>query len=618
MGSPFNLRNGSMLLSTEAPGGVYNSTQLKKIAALAESNTAVIRATEDQRIALIVAADKVAQIAKELKSTGLGIRHYQDGMHQPVACVGELCPEHQQDALGAAMDITKVLADITSDSPVKIGINGCATCCVPCHTYDVSVIGDTNGYRISLGGKNSQIPEMATFMAEGVPAAKLPGLIRKIVELYKEHAQSGERLQDVMERVGTSSFVAALAPYSQDAAASDPFGAIGSVSLDSGTEAESTTDELSLDDSDLSGLLDEAAEDAAEIVSDAASHEAEALADGDDLMAMSDVQAGGLGDIGDLESMDDLTPSSISAESSGGTVVDDIDPQGFGGGDLSADVLIADDEVEFAEASMTRAEAYDAAATDDDALEMPAEELQDTVMEDLAVEDLAVEDLDAGVLDVENLELDEVEVDSGASDGIDNNDDEDEIERKLTASIEETGATPIEEDENAADREAAASMLDTVSAVSDDELGVEDYSGDALSGMDDGGMEMSDSEVSEGIPGEVPMADDSALDYESIGKDESAAGASHGHGTTSSVHSLPGAVGTAPSGWQISAVEVGMDGKYVLHFNSGAQLKIDPRSFTGSRQFSFAGKAVTVHQTQNGINIAVDGIEVFVPRLAVA
>ena len=171
MGSPFNLRNGTMLLSTEAPGGVYNSTQLKKIAAVAENCAAVIRATEDQRIALIVAADKVALVAKELKATGLGIRHYQDGIHQPVACVGELCPDQLQDALGSALDISKILNGLAVESCLKIGINGCARCCVPCHTFDISVIGDTNGYRISLGGKSSQIPEMATFMAEGVPAA---------------------------------------------------------------------------------------------------------------------------------------------------------------------------------------------------------------------------------------------------------------------------------------------------------------------------------------------------------------------------------------------------------------------------------------------------------------
>ena len=64
---------------------------------------------------------------------------------------------------------------------IKIGINGCARCCVPCHTLDISVVGETAGYRVSLGGKTSQLPEMATYMAEGIPADELPGMLTKVV-----------------------------------------------------------------------------------------------------------------------------------------------------------------------------------------------------------------------------------------------------------------------------------------------------------------------------------------------------------------------------------------------------------------------------------------------------
>lgn len=597
MGSPFNLRNGSMLLSTEAPGGVYNSSQLKKIASLSESNAAIIRATEDQRIALIVPADKVATIAKDLKSTGLGVRHYQDGMHQPVACIGALCPEHQQDALSAAMDITKILADITSDTPVKIGINGCATCCVPCHTYDVSVIGDTNGYRISLGGKNSQIPEMATFMAEGVPPEKLPSLIQKIVLLYKEHAEAGERLQEVMERVGSSSFVAALAPYSQDAAGSDPFSSGGGG--DVGAPDNADLGDASLDDADLGDLTDEAAGEAAEIVSDAAA----------------------------LEPMDELTVPVESEDT--GEVIDDIDPQGFGGGDLSSDVLIADtdsdaetgavteadaelmmeeptlEESTLEEPMMTAAEAYENSATDDGALE-------------LAAADSDLSDVSDGTELSEMPELSEIgelsEVPAEEeSDQVAAVDDEDEIERKLNASIEETGATPVEEDENAADREAAASMIDSVSAVGEDDLEAGDYSTDSDADLDNATpQEAGASEFSEG---------DSSMEFESIGQDEETPTANTHEApvvevSKSAVLPLQPHPVTRPmsSEWQISAVDVDSDGKYVLQFSSGARLRIDPNQFSGSRQFTVAGKAVAVTQQANGMNISVDGIEIFVPQ----
>lgn len=246
MATPFKLRNGMLLLSTEAPGGIYNAAQLKKIAQLCDGDAAIVKATEDQRLALFVAPDKAKQVAAELRATGLGIRNYQDGLHQPVNCIGELCGDYLQDAMGLSMELSQELARVTLSSSLKIGINGCARCCVPTHTLDVSAIGDTNGYRVSLGGKNSQIPEMASFMAEGVPAEKLPKMLTQVVAIYKELAEAGESLQDVMERCGSGRFVEALAPYSADAAGDDADDAFGAGEAPPVAEA-STDDELNAD-----------------------------------------------------------------------------------------------------------------------------------------------------------------------------------------------------------------------------------------------------------------------------------------------------------------------------------------------------------------------------------
>ncbi len=255
MANSFSLKNGTILLSTEAPGGLYNSAQLKKIAQICESDMAIVKATEDQRLALFVKEEEAPAIANELKKIGLGIRHYQDGLHQPIACIGELCPDHEQDALGSAMELTDSLSSLTLGTPLKIGLNGCFRCCVPCHTFDVSVIGDSSGYRISLGGKSSQIPEMASFMAEGVPAGKLTALLTKVVCLYRDNAEAGETLQDVMDRCGAQAFIEALAPYSQDAAAGgdDPF-APSSTTIE---EAGEPGFDVASDDMDVDALASE-------------------------------------------------------------------------------------------------------------------------------------------------------------------------------------------------------------------------------------------------------------------------------------------------------------------------------------------------------------------------
>lgn len=232
MSQPFHLKNGTLLLSTEAAGGMYNASQLERITAICESSGAVIKVTEDQRLALIVKETELEKITPQLEDVGLGFRHYQSGLHQPVSCIGAMCPQAKQDALGTAMQLTETLSSIDMPTGIKIGLNGCGNCCVPTHTLDFSIIGDDDGYRISIGGKASVLPELANYIAEGVPATELPNLIAKALAVFKKDAEPDETLQAMVERIGSTGLVEAFAPYSQDAMG-------GSLDLDTSPEDES-------------------------------------------------------------------------------------------------------------------------------------------------------------------------------------------------------------------------------------------------------------------------------------------------------------------------------------------------------------------------------------------
>lgn len=248
MSNPFKLQNGSIFVVTEAPGGLYNPEQLKVIADMCEKDAVVTKVTEDQRLGLIIGEDKYAQVAEQLVATGLGLRHYQGGLHQPVSCLGAHCPKMEQDALSTAMQLTDALAEKQSKLPMRIAINGCATSCVPSHTLDFSIVGEANGYRVSIGGKNSQLPEMASFIAEGVPADMIVELVGKAIDTYNLHAEGDESLQDVVQRLGLSLFVQDFSPYSQDAAPdSDPFSELPAAAAPD-VEASLKPDDLAVDD----------------------------------------------------------------------------------------------------------------------------------------------------------------------------------------------------------------------------------------------------------------------------------------------------------------------------------------------------------------------------------
>lgn len=218
MSEHFLLNNDTFFVVPEASGGVYTAQQLDTIQKLVQNDAAVVKITEDQRIGLFVSEECYEDCKIKLEKAGLSVRSYQKGLHQPVSCVGGLCPLHQQDALEGCKNITKEIADLSMQMPVRIGLNGCAKSCVASHTLDISLIGEDSGYKIYLGGKNSQIPEMASFAADSVPAKEIAPLIKKVLQTYKELAESEETLKDVIDRIGMTPFAKVLAPYSQDAA----------------------------------------------------------------------------------------------------------------------------------------------------------------------------------------------------------------------------------------------------------------------------------------------------------------------------------------------------------------------------------------------------------------
>lgn len=577
MAKAFTLRNGLILLSTEAPGGIYNSAQLKKVSALCDENTAIVKATEDQRLALFVKPENAEKVAKELKAVGLGVRNYQDGLHQPVNCVGNLCPDNLQDALSTSMELQKELTTLQLSSSLRIGINGCFRACVPTHTLDVSLIGDTNGYRISLGGKNSQLPEMACFMAENVPAAEIPRLIKKIILIYQEQMTEDESLQDVMDRVGSSDFIKALHPYSQDAAgADDPFGGF--------------SEDTSVEDSPLEGAADAENDELSfenlgeELVGDDPGFD---QLSGDDLQIDS-FEAEPAADLDmSMETSDDLTENFGSV---------DIDPSlDDANAILDGDVAISDDtpfemsdDIDFSSDS-------DVAGID--GIEISESEIAGDIGEltgELLESDPDLEGLEMMEIGDEPVVGDDLPMDESGNTLEANEIDESEadaFEDKLNASIEEEESMPQMEDENSESRMAAvrlveAAGVDETPAVPSDE------------DSDFGNLE---------IERDAPDFGDDDIDSIDLAPeifDED----------IESPHPVGRSSG---SGSDVCGIDFLNSGKVALLFENGAKVTFAPDSLSaGRREIRVGGKPIGIALTSGGVSIEVDGLSVFYPKAA--
>lgn len=209
MAEHFTLKNNLIFVLAEAAGGVYNSDQMRTLCEVADSESAFLKITEDQRIGFMLDPNKLPEIQSQVRKCGIILKSYKGaGVPSPRACLGELCTHSQQPSLGDALELTTHLLKSfpTPRRHSTIGINGCGRACLGSSTEDIHVVAEASGYKVSIGGKGSEIPQQAQLLVENVSRNELPGVLERILAVFYEKSSEDERFFDVIERVGLTPF----------------------------------------------------------------------------------------------------------------------------------------------------------------------------------------------------------------------------------------------------------------------------------------------------------------------------------------------------------------------------------------------------------------------------
>lgn len=213
MAEHFTLKNNLVFVLAEAAGGVYNSDQLRTLCEVADGEAAFLKITEDQRIGFMLDPNKLPEIQARVRKCGIILKSYKAaGVPSPRACLGELCTYSHQPSLGDALELTTHLLK-SFPSPKRhstIGINGCGRACLGSSTEDIHVVAEESGYKVSIGGKGSEIPQQAQLLVENVPRTDLPVVLEKLLALFYQESAEDERLLDVIERIGLTPFLNCL------------------------------------------------------------------------------------------------------------------------------------------------------------------------------------------------------------------------------------------------------------------------------------------------------------------------------------------------------------------------------------------------------------------------
>ncbi|WP_428940214.1 NAD(P)/FAD-dependent oxidoreductase [Fontivita pretiosa] len=195
-------------ITPHLPCGLVTPQMLRKIAAVAERFSATLKCTSAQRIAIIGLREQDIDAAWEMLGSpnGPAARGHATGavIRSIRACPGtDFCKKARQDALGVGLELDRRYHGQSVPGKMKIGVSGCGYQCCETAVKDIGLVGGAGGWMVLVGGSCGSVARLGRELTDReVPTDRALALVEKTIQFYREHAEPGERLGDLLGRVG--------------------------------------------------------------------------------------------------------------------------------------------------------------------------------------------------------------------------------------------------------------------------------------------------------------------------------------------------------------------------------------------------------------------------------
>ncbi|MCW3481323.1 nitrite reductase large subunit NirB [Neisseriaceae bacterium JH1-16] len=196
-------KDGTFSVIPQMKGGVTNSTELRRIADVADKyHVPMVKVTGGQRIDLLgVKKEDLVDVWKDL---GMQSGHaYGKSIRTVKTCVGsEFCRFGTQNSTQMGIDLETMLANMWSPHKVKLAVSGCPRNCAEAGIKDVGVIAVDSGWELYVGGNGGIKTEVAQFLCKVKTADEVKEYSGAFLQLYREEAYYLDRTVHYIARVG--------------------------------------------------------------------------------------------------------------------------------------------------------------------------------------------------------------------------------------------------------------------------------------------------------------------------------------------------------------------------------------------------------------------------------
>lgn len=187
------------------PGGFITVDNMQKIVDVARKYDGVLKITSGQRILITNLKEEVLEDVWNDLGMEPAVRT-QNSMKNIEMCPAGFCKRSKYNTIGTGMKLSKKYQWMEMPCRTKIGVAGCKNACGSVYAKDIGVIADKTGFIVSVGGSAGYNPRMADILITEATEQEALSLVDKIVEVYQEHGENGEKLGFLIDRIGIERF----------------------------------------------------------------------------------------------------------------------------------------------------------------------------------------------------------------------------------------------------------------------------------------------------------------------------------------------------------------------------------------------------------------------------
>lgn len=193
------------------PGGIVTPEMLKKIATVAEKYQGSLRITCNS---ILITGLTMADGEKASAELGYQAESFiARTVRAVIFCPGKPdCSRGLGESTRLGLELDKEFWGREVPAKLRIGVSGCANCCAEIFVKDIGLYATSKGYRLIVGGNSGRKAQAGRIIAEDLPHDKVTPAIHLLLDYYRKHGESKERLGHALDRIGWETFLQEIEP----------------------------------------------------------------------------------------------------------------------------------------------------------------------------------------------------------------------------------------------------------------------------------------------------------------------------------------------------------------------------------------------------------------------